>query len=238
MQFNIAKCKVMHMGSRNPKYEYKMAGQVLADIEEEKDIGVKIQANLKPSAQCTAAARTAQAVLGQITRAFHYRDRHVFVQLYTQYVRPHLEFSTQAWAPWSVEDSKNLEKVQQRAVKMVAGLRATEYEERLKELGLLTLEERRHQADMLMVHKIMHRIGGLEPETWFDMAADQRSTRSNADPLSLKKRYGRLETRNNFFSVRVVDPWNKIPMEMKSLAKSESFKKQYRKLRATQMNLA
>jgi hypothetical protein len=57
---------------------------------EEKDIGVTVTTNLKPSAQCARAAKTAQTVLGQISRAFHYRDRLVFVKLYQQYVRPHL----------------------------------------------------------------------------------------------------------------------------------------------------
>jgi len=233
MEFNVAKCKVMHAGTRNPGFEYKMAGQTLSETEAEKDIGVKVQRNLKPAAQCAEAARVAQAVLGQIARAFHYRDRHVFVQLYVQYVRPHLEFSTQAWSPWTAADKNVLERVQQRAVKMVSGLQSKVYEDRLKELGLQTLEERRHQADMVMVHKIMHGVGGLNPATWFESAASQRNTRSAADPMGIKKVYGKTELRNNFFSVRVIDDWNRVPQEMKQIAKSDVFKKNYRKLRAT-----
>jgi hypothetical protein len=233
MEFNVAKCKVMHAGTRNPGFEYKMAGQTLSETEAEKDIGVKVQRNLKPAAQCAEAARVAQAVLGQIARAFHYRDRHVFVQLYVQYVRPHLEFSTQAWSPWTAADKNVLERVQQRAVKMVSGLQSKVYEDRLKELGLQTLEERRHQADMVMVHKIMHGVGGLNPATWFESATSQRNTRSPADPMGIKKVYGKTELRNNFFSVRVIDDWNRVPQEMKQIANSEVFKKNYRKLRAT-----
>jgi hypothetical protein len=41
-----------------------------------------------------------------------YRDRHVFVRLYVQYVRPHLEFSVPAWSPWQKADKECLEKVQ------------------------------------------------------------------------------------------------------------------------------
>jgi hypothetical protein len=67
--------------------------------EEERDIGAVKTANMKPSAQCTKAARMAQGFLAQITRAFHYRDRHVFMRLYNQIVRPHLEFYTKAWSP-------------------------------------------------------------------------------------------------------------------------------------------
>jgi predicted YcjX-like family ATPase len=87
---------------------------------QEKDLGVIVQDTVKQAAQCAKAARTAQSVLGQITRAFRYRDRKVFSQLYKQYVRPHLDFATQAWSSWQRADIEVLEKVQ-RAVNMVAG---------------------------------------------------------------------------------------------------------------------
>ena len=69
MEFNVAKCKVMYLGSKNPKFEYEMAGQKLQEVAEEKDIGVYVTDKLKPASQCRAAAKTAQAVLGQLTRA-------------------------------------------------------------------------------------------------------------------------------------------------------------------------
>jgi len=239
MQFNVSKCKVMHMGHANPKFSYSMNGQELEETEEERDIGVVISSNMKPSAQCAVAARTAQGVLGQITRAFHYRDRHVFMRLYKQYVRPHLEFSTQAWAPWTEADKACLEKVQQRAVRQVSGLASTSYEDRLLELNLPSLEERRHQADMCMVHKILQGRGGLNPETWFEMAGDSaRPTRAGADPLNIRVRHGRLDMRRNFFSLRVIEDWNKIPPEVKRLKKSEVFKRTYKQLRADQLRRA
>ena len=54
---------------------------------------------------------------------------------------------------------------------MVSGLKGAVYEERLKELGLTTLEERRHQADMLQTFKIVRGIDKVNSETWFQMAA-------------------------------------------------------------------
>ena len=231
MEFNIEKCKVMHMGRTNPKFKYTMGGRTLKVTSEEKDIGVIITDNLKPSTQCAAAAKTAQTVLGQITRAFHYRDRHIFVRLYQQYVRPHLEFATPAWSPWTEGDKKMLEKVQERAIKMVSGLRANSYQERLKELGMTTLEERRHQADMCMVRNILHGRGDLEVGTWFDRQTGARNLRSTADPLNVKKRTGRMEIRNNFFSLRSAEPWNQIPPEVKALDTTGKFKAKYKQLR-------
>ncbi len=67
-----------------------------------------------------------------------------------------------------------------------------EYSERLAELEMPTLEERRHQADMAMVHKLTNRRGGLGPAQWFEMAADgARATRSAANPRNLRLRQGR-----------------------------------------------
>jgi ribonuclease P/MRP protein subunit RPP40 len=194
------------MGHHNPAFNYTMNGQVLEETKEERDIGVIVSSNMKPKAQCLRAAKTAQTVLGQLSRAFHYRDRHIFMCLYKQYVRPHLEFSNQAWAPWTEGDRNGLEKVQQRAVKMVSGLKSNIYEERLRELNLPTLLERRHQADMAMVHKILHGKGGLDHTTWFEKAEDGlRTTRSTADPYNLRVKHGRLDPRRNFFSIRVIE---------------------------------
>jgi ribonuclease P/MRP protein subunit RPP40 len=216
MQFNVAKCKVMHLGNRNPSFVYHMNGQELEVSAEERDIGVTVADNLKPSAQCSKAAKTAQSVHGQLVRAFHYRDRHIFLRLYKHYVRPHLEFSTPAWSPWSETDKTCLEKIQQRAVKMVSGLSGKSYEEKLVELGLFTLEERRHQADMAMVHKRLHGKGQLDHTCWFEKAMDgQRATRNAADHLNLKVTHGRLEVRRNFFSERVIEGWNRIPASVK-----------------------
>ena len=90
-----------------------------------------VTCDLMPTVQCSKAARTAQLVLGQLSRAFHFRDRHVFVRLYKQYVRPHLEFRMQAWAPWTDADKVVLEKVQKKAVGMVSGLSGHGFEEKL-----------------------------------------------------------------------------------------------------------
>ena len=104
-------------------------------VEEERDIGVLIHRSLKPSKQCKKAAATAGAVLKTITRNFHYRDRNVFLRLYKQYVRPHLEFASQAWSPWLSSDINIIEKVQEKALGMVSGLKNKEYSEQCREVG-------------------------------------------------------------------------------------------------------
>ena len=228
ISFNTGKCKVMHVGSSNLGIEYTMGGTVLATPETERDIGVLVSNNMKPAKQCQKAAQTASSVLGQISRSFHYRDRVTFVKLYKQYVRPHLEFAVTAWSPWSEADKECLEKVQKRAVKMISGLASRDYNERLAELGLETLEERRHRMDMAQVYKIVTGKDNVKSETWFTMAREGlRQTRGNAHPLSLRQERSRLEVRRNFFSQRVVDGWNKVPAVIKDVKTVNIFKRLY-----------
>lgn len=76
------KCKVMHVGQNNLKFEYTINGHILEETESEKDVGVTIHRTLKPGKHCERVAATARSVLRQITKNFHFRDRSVFMQLY------------------------------------------------------------------------------------------------------------------------------------------------------------
>jgi len=235
MAFNTAKCKVMHVGRHNPRHPYTMGGQVLETTECERDIGVLVRCDLKPSDQCAKAARTANAVLGQISRAFHYRDRWTFVKLYNLYVRPHLEFAVAAWSPWTHGDIDSLERVQKRAISMVSGLGNKTYEERLQELGLTTLEARRDEICLSEMFKIMRGISNVKSSTWFDPVAATdggRQTRLAADPLNVKLPPARLEIRRNFFSVKICEKWNKLPRKVKESKNVRLFKMELKKLRA------
>lgn len=98
-----------------------MRGTLLAETECERDIGVFISRDLKPTQQCAKAARRGSAILTQISKAFLYRDRKISLQLYKQFVRCHLEFAIPAWSPWATGEIEILERVQKRAVNWSQG---------------------------------------------------------------------------------------------------------------------
>jgi hypothetical protein len=68
MSFNTDKCKIMHVGLHNQNFEYTMRGTRICTTEEERDIGISVTKNLKPSAHCSKAAGRATAVLGQLKK--------------------------------------------------------------------------------------------------------------------------------------------------------------------------
>ena len=99
MKFNETKCNVIHFGHHNNNYDYTMNGFKLSKVNSERDVGVKMSATLKPTQHCSEIVNKSKAILRQIARAFHFRDKTVFVKLYKTYVRCHLEYCTTGHHP-------------------------------------------------------------------------------------------------------------------------------------------
>ena len=239
MLFNLDKCVVMHLGSSNMGCEYTMCGEVLKTTETEKDLGVYLNKSMKPSVQVAEAVKKANQVLGQLLRAVTYRDKVYFVKLYKQRVRCHLEFCVQAWCPWLQKDIDLLESVQKRAIRNVCGLKGT-YDEKLTQLGLTPLVERRVRGDMLQTYKIMNGVDDVDHRTWFNPASDRtdqptRSTSRITDEghvtstKNISVPQARLELRKQFFSHRVTHNWNSLPHYIQTASTINQFKLHYDK---------
>ena len=192
---------------------------------------------MKPGKQCAAAAKAANFALGQMQRAFHYRTKATLVPIYKTFVRPKLEFAVAAWNPWLEMDKKALEKVQERLIRLLSDAKGKTYEEKLEDVGLTTLTERRERGDAIEAFKTLNGFNQVDKNNWFDIETEKRRpTRRNVVITQdgeirkknvLKVETARLDVRKNFFTIRAANVWNKIPVEVREKNTVNGFKASY-----------
>ena len=173
-------------------------------------------------------------MLGQISRAFHYRKKNNLVPLFKTFVRPNLEYAAAAWSPWLDKDIASMKRVQERLIRIISDAKGSSYEEKLKDAGLTTLKKRRERGDLIETFKVMNGLNRADKNKWLNIKNNITTTTRSTSNLSndgpvrrddfLFMEHVRLDIRKNFFNIRVIKEWNALPEKVRKQKTVNGFK--------------
>ena len=229
MTFHPKKSKVMHIGNKNNRYLYLLGHNLISETKKETDLGILVSDNLSWSEHVANCAKKANRVLGMVKHTFSHMDKEMFISLYQTLIRPQMEYCPQVWSPHLQKDISILEKVQRRATKIVPGLEDLPYEQRLKALKLYPLEERRTRGDMICIWKMLNGHIDIDCNRILPINKGCNSTRSHA--YQILGKVSKNNSRKNFFTQRVIHPWNTLSSDTVNSTTVEMFKGRYDKER-------
>ncbi|GMS81354.1 hypothetical protein PENTCL1PPCAC_3529, partial [Pristionchus entomophagus] len=134
-----------------PDFDFKIGQISLPTKTVFKDLGIAYDNKLSFSSHIQSIVSRAKARCAYITRTFSSRSLKLYARLFSSYVRPILEYGSELWSPTDRENIKLIESVQRKFSERVFNKcrePLTNYTNRLRALGLTTLESRRANIDL------------------------------------------------------------------------------------------
>ncbi len=226
LPINSSKCAVIHYGKSNIVNTYYINGVIIPKVNEVRDLGILQSNNSKYKTHIQNISKKARKIAGLLLRTFRSRHPKVLLPIYKALIRPLVEYGTSVWNSQNKKDIKEIEHVQRFFTKKISGLSRLNYNSRLLKLELPTLELRRSYFDILMCHKLLHKLVSSK-------CSEQLKIRQGRTRGHQFKLMGQMsvvsESRRRFYTERIVNPWNKLPAEIADITDHNLFKSAIRK---------
>ena len=187
------------------------------------DLGVKITPCINWSPHINIIVNKARQICAWVLSVFHDRSEKTMMCLYKSIIRSHLEYLSPLWNPTKQDDIKCIEGVQRLFTSKVEGLKDYSYHDRLKILGLMSLQRRRERFIIITVWKIINNI----------MPNELNLTTINSGRRGIKVKIPALRTDSSLLarssyesSFAVVGPrmWNTLPRKISTITNKTTFK--------------
>lgn len=194
-------------------------------VENHKHLGLTLSSNAKWHAHIENIISSVSKILG-IMKSIKFKiARKALNNLYNSYMRPLLEYASVVWDSCTIYEKTRLEQVQYEAARVVTGLtRSVSINELIKEIGWLSLSDRRLFQKAVLMFKIKN---GIAPEYVSNLMPPLVADRTvynlrNVDDITVTNR--RTELFSKSFIPSTINYWNSLPLPIRNSDSVESFK--------------
>ena len=224
MEFNPGKCQVIHVStSRSPiNTQYVLHGQVLETVSSARYLGVDISNDLSWKTHINRITSNANKSLGFLKRNIKANHPQLKAMAYKAVVRPQLEYASCVWDPYTAIAIKQIEMVQRRAARWVVRDYSftSSVTSIIEDLGWRTLEQRRSDARLSLMFKIVHQLVAISTD---QLVPPSRPTRHSHSSSFRQLQATKNVYKYSFFPLTIVQ-WNRLPDSVVSLPQLDPFK--------------
>ena len=199
------------------------AGYSLEPKDSVKDLGVILSSDYKWSAHINSMTAGARKLAGWALGVFRDRSTLVMLTLWKSLIRCKLEYCCPLWHPQKLDDIRAIEDVQRFFTRHICGLQETYYWERLKVLGLQSLQRRRERFIIIHVWKLLNKKvpNDISMEFYYNDRLGWKT--------KLPKLYGRAKPSaktiyDASFAVIGAKLWNLLPKDVNTHITLDNFK--------------
>ena len=191
-------------------------------VKDGKYLGVQISESLSWNAHIASTAKKASNSLAFLRRNLTSCPPDVKAQSYKTLVRPILEYASTVWDPHTTTNINQIEAVQRRAARFVKGDYKTtsSTSQMMRDLGWPTLQDRRVNAKLVMVYRIVNHLIEIPSSSFF--RPTNLSTRGHH--LRFLIPFCRIDVYQHSFFPSGIRLWNSLPEHLATADTLEAFK--------------
>ena len=248
MSFHPDKCKALIIHDNRPDFVkelpfahqyYNINGNTIAFSENERDLGVIVSSNFKWNEQHDKILKKAHQMLGFTKRTCHFiidvRKRR---SLYLSLVRSNFEHGSIIWRPITETEISDFEKLQKKALKWILKEENVHYDDetyikKCCQANLTPMKIFFDINDLAFFHKIVYKNVPISLPDYIEPYTGQgRLRQANLDSLSYVCTFtssSYSSSRSPFyksFFYRIIYTWNTLPLNIRTVANINAFKRQ------------
>ena len=205
-------------------FEYNTTdGTTITQSDIVRDLGINVTPSISWSPHINIIADQGRRLTAWVLSVFKDRSEATMMCLYKSLIRSRLEYLSPLWHPSKQEDIKCIESVQRAFTSKVKDLSEYSYHDRLRILGLMSLQRRRERFIIITVWKIINEV--IPNELDFQITnSDRRGLKVKVPPLRTDATQHARSCYESSFGVIGPRLWNTLPRRLSIITNKTTFK--------------